>query len=466
MGQLKYELDLEKIYSDFDFKEKNGVKSLTHKQCAEFKLLPFAANEKTLFTEFNGVIGSLSRFLCDKKLENEFNSEEFIENVVDGIGDFDGSTSKETFKDIIKSMFIDKERLVDFDIQTINYISSSSAEDKIAKFIYSIFCNDETKQLAKSHYNRDLSNILYKLVLKALPNLSDKNSTSEGYKCYLPFINELFNQDFKYIISDEELYKNSLMRFVEFYYFFYISQLSMKLSQFEKADLSKPDKLYFTLSWESTSKNRTSYIYGWEKLRGYVSSLFSHAITLELLNHNNLDKQVGYIELYEILKDNNDSISNDISTLCDKYIEYRQEGIAWDGFSVKHTSSGCEAYDQVYRLFEAVEYQFHGKTSTRTRAYNAYSNWFVKFVESNFGKRRGALGYSLSLSEEDIILLTKICIKSNDRMKLGTLFEEFEKRGVSFDRDSKIKIVQLYEKLNLLEKKSDSGDAQYVRSIL
>ncbi|HBI7101806.1 TPA: DNA phosphorothioation-dependent restriction protein DptG, partial [Clostridium perfringens] len=27
-------------------------------------------------------------------------------------------------------------------------------------------------------------------------------------------------------------------------------------------------------------------------------------------------------------------------------------------------------------------------------------------------------------------------------------------------------IIQLYEKLNLLEKKSDSGDAQYVRSVL
>ena len=49
---------------------------------------------------------------------------------------------------------------------------------------------------------------------------------------------------------------------------------------------------------------------------------------------------------------------------------------------------------------------------------------------------------------------------------MGTLFEEFEKRGISFDRDSKAKIIQLYEKLNLLEKKSDSGDAQYVRSIL
>ena len=67
---------------------------------------------------------------------------------------------------------------------------------------------------------------------------------------------------------------------------------------------------------------------------------------------------------------------------------------------------------------------------------------------------------------DDLILMTKICINNNERIKLKILFEEFELRGLFFDRDSKTKIIQLYEKLNLLEKKSDSGDAQYVRSVL
>ena len=62
--------------------------------------------------------------------------------------------------------------------------------------------------------------------------------------------------------------------------------------------------------------------------------------------------------------------------------------------------------------------------------------------------------------------MTKICINDKGKMKLNTLSNEFELRGIFFDRDSKTKIVQLYEKLNLLEKKSDSGDAQYVRSVL
>ncbi|MDU1412556.1 MAG: DNA phosphorothioation-dependent restriction protein DptG [Clostridium sp.] len=459
---IVYKLDLEKIEKDFKFKTR-----LIHSQCNEFKMLPFAANEKTLFSNFDGVIGAFSRMICDKELKSEFDAKEFIENIVDQVGEFEGATGKESFRDILRSMFIENNKLVHFDLKTINYISASSAEEKIAKFLYSVFFTNELKESIERHYNHDVDNILYKLVLRALPELKNKSTSDEKYKCYLPFVRELFNKDFKYLISNEELYKDSLKRFLEFYYLFYISQLSMKLGQFEKADLEKPDKLYFTLSWESTSKNRTAYLYGWEKLKTYVESLFSHAITLEFLNHSNYEEQLGYVDLFKVFDNSSiDTITVDIENLCNEYILRRQEGIVWNDFSVKRKNSGNEAFDKVYKLFEAIEYQFQGKASTRTRAYAAYKNWFVKFVQDNFGKRRGSLGYSLTLDEDDIIFLTKICINNEERMKLSILFDELEKRGISFDRDSQMKIIQLYEKLNLLEKKSDSGDAQYVRSIL
>lgn len=464
MEEMKsYKLNMEKIKDDFKFNDS----SLTHSQCKEFKLLPYAANEKTLVSKFDGVLGAFSRIICDKELEKSFDVNEVIENVTDEIGDYEGSTSKETFKDIVKTMFIDNDSLVDFNVKTFNYITSTNSEEKIAKFLFSIFFDNELKHTVTSLYDKEVDNILYKLVLNALPKLNDKSIENDNYKCYLPFVKELFAEDFKFMIKNEELYKNSIKRFLEFYNMFYISQLSIKLSQFEKADLSKPDKIYYTLSFESTSKNRTAYKFGWELLKGYVEDLFSHAITLEFLNHNNLDIQLGYKELYNIfIQTNDDSIETDLENLCDAYISRRQEGILWDDFRVKTESSGNQAVDKVHKLFEAIRFQFQGKASTRTRANDAYKKWFIRFVEENFAKRRGALGYNLNFTEEDIILLTKICIKNNEKLKLSHLFKEFEKRGISFDRDSQIKIIQLYEKLNLLEKKSDSGDAQYVRSIL
>ena len=291
-----YEINLEAIKENFKFTEKG----LTHKQGNKYKLLPYAANEKTLVSNFSGVVGAFSRMISNKEIKGEFNPESFIDEVAEEIGEYEGDRSKETFKDIVRTMFIQDNKLVDFDIKTINYIASTSAEEKVAKFLYSVLFDEKLKNETISHYGKDVDNILYKLVLKALPKLKDKKVSMDEYKCYLPFIKDLFAEDFSFLIKHEELFKDSLKRFLEYYYMFYVSQLAMKLSKFEKADVTTPDKIYYTLSWESTSKNRTAYKFGWELLKGNVNKLFSHAITLELLNHHGMDEQLGYKELAEV----------------------------------------------------------------------------------------------------------------------------------------------------------------------
>ncbi len=458
--EIKYSINLEEISSAFKFTES----SLTHKQCSKFKLLPYDTNEKTLVSDFSGVLGSFSRMISNKDFEEEFNSDNFINEIVELIGEFEGNSSKEAFKDIIKTMFIDNKKLVDFDIKTINYISSSAVDEKISKFLYSVLFDDRLNKDVENLYNKEADNVLYKLALKALPDLKNKEYSINEYCCYLPFVRNLFIHDLKFILSNEELYKNSLKRLLEYYYMFYVSQLAMKLKSFEKADMSKADVLYYTLDWESTSKNRTAYQFGLEKLRGSVSSLFSHAITLEFLNYHNLGRQLGYIELFDEFKKADENLGSNINELIKEYMERRNKGIDWSNFKSNRDSSGNSTYDKIYELFDAIEFQF--SKSTRGGSNNKYSNCFLKFIHSNFAKRRGQLGYNLNITEDDIILITKICINNNKKIKLKNLFDEFELRGLFFDRDSKTKIIQLYEKLNLLEKKSDSGDAQYVRSVL
>lgn len=72
----------------------------------------------------------------------------------------------------------------------------------------------------------------------------------------------------------------------------------------------------------------------------------------------------------------------------------------------------------------------------------------------------------LNLSEETLIFLTKLCIKDQEQMRLKDVFGEMELRGVYLDNQSKEQAAIYYEKLNLIEKKSDSGDAKYVKRIL
>jgi len=461
-SEREYRINIEEIKKSFTFKEG----SLKHSQGNKFKMLPYLANEAKLVSKFDGVIGAFSRRISNKVLTEEFNSEKFIETILDKVEEYGNEKNRNTLKDIVKTIFIKDGNLVDFNIKTINYITSSNADEKIAQFLYSLFFNGDLKFIALKNYNICAENILNDLALKTLPELKEREYNFDNYMCYIPFVRDLFIKDFKFIISNEELYKNSLQRFLEYYYMFYVSQLSLKLSKFEKADLSKVESLYYTLNWESTSQNRMAYKFGWEKLRHSVDSLFSHAITLELLNHHGLNEQLGYVELFNIFEDmDTELIYLDIKSVYDNYISHIKDK-SWNEFEnvFKDIETGNKAFNQVYKLFSAVEYQFD--KSSRTRAYESYRNWYVRFVQENFSKKRGRLGHNLNLTEEDIILITKICINDNKRLKLNLLFEEFEKRGIFFDRDSKTEIVQLYEKLNLLEKKSDSGDAQYVRSIL
>lgn len=462
MSEFKdYKIDLDQFDKEFKFTESG----LTHKQGSRFKLLPYAANEKTLVYDFSGVLGSFSRCISDKEIKGEFNCEEFIEEVAEQVGEYEGNLSEETFKDIIRTIFIKEENLVNFDIKTLNYISSTNADEKIARFLYSVLVDENIKKEALNHYDIEGDNILYKLVLKALPILKEKQYQMDEYKCYIPYIKEIFIKDFRFLIKNEELYKNSLKRLLEYYYMFYVSQLSIKLDQFENAELDKVEKIYYTLSWESTSKNRTAYRLGWNLLKNKVNSLFSHAITLELLNTNNCKEQLGYTELSEIYSTLDKSeLEENLKKVVDAY-QNQVKDVSWDEFKITSKQSSVNGFNEVYRLYDSLEYQFERKDS-RNRAYKAYRNWFIKFVEKNFAKRRGALGYNLNLTEDDIILMTKICINDKKKLKLNVLFEEFEKRGLFFDMDSSKKIIQLYEKLNLLEKKSDSGDAQYVRSVL
>ena len=64
-----------------------------------------------------------------------------------------------------------------------------------------------------------------------------------------------------------------------------------------------------------------------------------------------------------------------------------------------------------------------------------------------------------------LLTITALCVK-DDKMKLKDLFKEYEKRGLFFDKTSKFAVEELLTKLNYIDKKSDSGEAQYVRKFL
>lgn len=64
-----------------------------------------------------------------------------------------------------------------------------------------------------------------------------------------------------------------------------------------------------------------------------------------------------------------------------------------------------------------------------------------------------------------LLMLTTLCVKDK-KIKINQLFREYEKRGVFFDRYSREEVKIFLNNLNLIDKKSDGGDAEYVRPVL
>jgi len=461
---MRYEINIENIKKDY-------VQKSTFQHNAEKRkawMLPFTtgSNEgkKVEIINFTAAVGEFSRNLTKKK-ESNFLIEKYYNDVISEVSM--DQKNKSIFIELIRELFFQGEKLTVFHPKTLNYIETTYFNNKLGQFLYDVLYkeDDDIMILIEQAYEKDSNNILINLMTKNLPPLIEKQNIKNKYKNFYPYISKVFMEDLKYLLKHSDMLTDNLERLLKFYYMFYVSQSAMILNQTFEANIKKPMEMYFGLDWENTGKGRLNTELGWKVVESNVLGLFSHANTLDLINHNNENKDYSYVELKDRIDcmniaEKTDFIDN-INNLIVFYTGYIN--VKWEKF--KYVSKfENEAYDVVYRLFKTINYQFDN--SGRKGKQKNYGVKFVDFCKVNFLRQRGKYGYIFNLTEEYTIFLTKICVKDNAKIKLKDLFVELKKRGVSLDNDSKVKLIQLYEKLNILEKKSDSGDAQYVKRIL
>lgn len=80
-------------------------------------------------------------------------------------------------------------------------------------------------------------------------------------------------------------------------------------------------------------------------------------------------------------------------------------------------------------------------------------------------QNRRRSGYVLALDNEMLTFLIALFTQSN-KTKLEDMYRKFNSYGIHFNRESRLAIEEYLLKLNLLDRKSDSGEAQYVTVIL
>tara|TARA_B110000114_G_C15080083_1_gene393613 strand:- start:1 stop:1482 length:1482 start_codon:yes stop_codon:yes gene_type:complete len=473
----------------------NGKWKRRHPTGNSIKILPFTTKfTKTCvsdFQSFQGIVGECFRLSNKKTFDKSFakdNESSFKKklrkHILTEVIDKVNSDNSEEFKDIVINLFFEEDGgLIKFNKQVLpymNFINGHAQLNETARFFYDIFLDEKTlngKELTSS--NKD--NLFYQLIVDCLPELSNKkvSTTSKRYVNLFEDIKIQFLEDFKFLASNEETFLKHIEDLFKYYYFFYLTQLSHRFNSFGRSEGINP--IYFSMDWETLSESRLSYQYGWKKLSDDLDGLFSHANTIELLNYISINGDS--IGDYLAINQKWPKLSfNEQKQLIDKIKETSQfytdhidgldTGESWEKCEKEIESfldrNAVKFKDQLsielVSFYKKVKYQFDN--SPRKSAKNKYEEWLISFSINNYTKTRGRLGYTTVLNQELLLFQTKLCVGNEEKIRLNELWERLNKRGLTFDETSKAEIIKLFERINLLEKKSDSGDAQYVKSII
>lgn len=456
-----YTENIKKLRLSMQFKEDKKTGKHIINEFAPF--LPFKTRnpERPKFgRKFVGVTGEVARVINSKKLVKDFNIELYIDNIINEV-ECKHKEDKKYLRELINDYLIDKGGDIKvFHANIFNYLQFTDdkegvGEKDIAKFLYDVLFlnNDEIKKIFKDTDNK---NMITKLILNKLAGLESQSSDVK-YENKLKFITEVATEDFNFMIKHKEFFLKNFSNLLAYYYFYYITQFSIKINKkfSNEVDYSKPEEIYYLLDWERASKNRRSDIKGYRYIKEESKNLL---ININLVEHLNALFNVRGYSLVEIKKMYDEA--SDVEKL--NYLETIQQWIKEyrENFSLDEIETTLEFESLITCLINSLLEKIEQATMSR------YALSIEEIGKRYFLKRRGsAYGYMLNLTQEMVLLLTAISIKE-EKITLKSLFSEYERRGVYLDQYSKELVIELLAKLNLVDKKSDSGDAQYVKTIL
>lgn len=471
---MDYIFDEEKFNESFNVKpvkEKSADSlRLSHIPDNSFKLFPYKASGKRqapIVTELEeSVSGFFRRALNVESAAIDYDTlcDLLLENLEIDLPDI------ELFRDIIREFFFDGTDFVATNLGLYPYQTrtNNKSADRLAFFLFCILGIDQSDcDVIKKAADRYSYNVLEQMVVAAINSTaSGEKEPEKNYYSVVTCVQEKFKKDFHFMLQTDMTSIEDFSNLLSLYYFYYVSQTSIVLDKFCEGKRDEPISIYYALDWEKVSKNRKCCCEGWEKLQANINHMFSHAITLEIINqHSDSHTMYDYIALQEYINlhpEEDGLISNEIEKAEKVYTSTVGDYKKFD--QIKHTQSGSKTNVAIKHLFRCVEEQF--LNTDRKRANQFYNEKFSEFCKARWVKNRRKSGLVLNLTERDIIFLTKISLRNKDKIRLNDLYKEYEYRGIFLDNSSKEHLQEFFTKLNLIDKKSDSGDAQYVKRIL
>ena len=469
---MDYRFDYDKFRKTFNVKDDKAADSLrlTHTPDVCFKLFPYKASGKTqapIITELDEIVSGFFRKALGIETE-PVNYDVLCESIISEMDIEEENT--ELFREMIQSLFFEGEEFIAKNLGLYPYQTrmNTKSADRLAGFLLDVFgVNEDDRKIIIKAIESYPYNVVEEMVVESIQ--ATKKSICEKEKSYFPIVIDVqkkFKDDFRFMLETGMTSLEDFANLFATYYFYYMSQACVALDQFCEGHRDDPINLYYALDWEKVSKNRKCCTEGWEWIQTNTSHMFSHAITLEIINQHTMPGvMLDYIKLQEYVNshpEQDDVIAKEIEKAEQAYTSCIGDYKKFD--QIKYTASGSKTNIAIRHLFNCVEEQF--LNADRKGPKQKYNEKFTEFCKARWIKNRRKSGWVLNLTESDIIFLTKISIKNQEKIRLIDLFKEYEYRGVFLDNTSKEYLQEFFTKLNLIDKKSDSGDAQYVKRIL
>lgn len=419
------------------------------------KLLPFYTRnpERAKYNNgFKGVLGVIAKDSLNK--ESEF--------VVDYY-----AYQNEIANKIIVDEGLDKEKIIQtlFNIEaltaishpyvlpyqpTIDNTSEKKGEIEVGVFINNLFDLRNNKKWIRFISSKEIKNVVEGIVINTLPDIPEKKNKSRRFIFFnKEYYRTLMNQDLNLLLDHRDFCIKYIDLFFSYYYFFYVTQTIIKIGKKKNSNEIIP--FYYALDTEKVSGTRDSVKNGFNKIKeeskyllvnndvtDYLNELINtekYYLTSEILEPSFVYKNkltvnlAQFLDEYQIIKDKNDNVhENDLASNISLLSKWLLEDL--DSATRGRFPLSVEEIGKLYFL-----------------------------------RNRGRLGSVLNAREDLVLLFTALIVGKKQKL-LKDVFEGFEVRGMFFDRLTREEIVNMYERMNLLDKKSDSGDAQYVKPIL
>lgn len=445
-------------------------------------ILPFQSKRTdNLNTQFHKMIGEYVRHITGVRVDEkaissdlrEFESGKNIlsEHIASKI-EFEDDEAKYDFVRFIDEYLFNQERMNTIHPYLFNFVpiekNLTNEFGKYARFLQDTLLQGDP-EISEFFNQKEADDILTELIITNLDVLTKKvgtlNVQKGSYQPLLVHISNLYKEDLRFLSKHKEYFIQAFPQMTHYYAFMYATQLLWNLEQYEKGDMKEVFPFYYAFEWESITRRRKAAdpLEGYKFIQERAENLFPHIHTLSQLSHNKLNDKyledepwsvMSYHEIYnKVIEKGEDYASQFLRDINNWITDYS----AW---------AKIPQPNEAFTLRKAFETLFKClKEGTSTTVAIKYGKNIEDLGSSMFLKRRGSIGYVLNLKHDFILMLVAVSVK-NERIPLNQLYKEMERRGIALDYYSRQELVNLLDSHNILDKKSDSGDAQYVKPIL